>query len=178
MQLKIPIGQPAPNFTLYDLNQLPHSLSEFRGSISILNFWSCECPWAESADYKLSPLLEKWGSQVKIIRIASNTNETPDLISRVAHERKLPLVLIDGEQQVADLYGAEITPHFIIVDTQGFLCYQGAFDDTTFRQRTPTHFYLEHAVEDLLIGRLHDPAITTPYGCAIVRHMDFKHLDN
>jgi len=177
MQAKIPTGQPAPNFTLFDLYRIPHSLSEFRGGITILNFWSCECPWAESVDYKLSPLLEKWGPQVKIVRIASNSNETPDLILQIADKRKLPLVLIDADQLVADLYGAVTTPHFAVVDSQGFLCYQGAFDDTTFRHRTPTHFYLEHAVENLLIGRLYDPAITSPYGCAIVRYMDLKHPD-
>jgi len=94
-----------------------------------------------------------------------------DFLSRVAAERDLPLVLHDARHQVADLYGAKTTPHFFVVDPQGILRYQGALDDTTFRKRTPSRFYLRQAVEAMLEGRSPDPGQTTPYGCTIVRFM-------
>jgi hypothetical protein len=79
--------------------------------------------------------------------------------------------LHDSQGLVAE-HGAQTTPHLFLIDPGGFLRYQGAFDDVTFRQRTPTQAYLYQAVEALLAGRLPDPAETPAYGCAIVRYPD------
>jgi len=34
------IGDPAPDFTLYDVNNVSHSLSDFEGKVVVLNFWA------------------------------------------------------------------------------------------------------------------------------------------
>lgn len=85
--------------------------------------------------------------------------------------RRLPIVLIDAQHIVADLYGAQTTPHVFVVDRHGILRYRGAVDDVTFRRRNPSRFYLEEAVEALLDGRR--PALTDvpAYGCTIVREV-------
>ena len=44
-----------------------------------------------------------------------------------------------------------------------------AVDDVSFRQRRPTRFYLDEAVEALLDGRLPAVGETPAYGCTIVR---------
>ena len=69
----------------------------------------------------------------------------------------------------SDLYAAVTTPHPYVLDQDGILRYQGALDDVTFRQRTPTRFYLRQAVEAVLAGHAPEPAQTSPYGCTIVR---------
>jgi hypothetical protein len=56
-----------------------------------------------------------------------------------------------------------------VIDAQGILRYQGAFDDVTFRQRTPTLIYLHMAVEALQSDQQPEPAETPPYGCSVVR---------
>jgi hypothetical protein len=167
--LSLPIGKPVPCFNLPDISGVAHSLDEFLGRILLLNFWSAECPWSERADRVLVHLLAGWGSQVNLLTIASNANEPLDLIRQVAGERGLPLVLHDASHVIADLYGAQTTPHLYMIDADGILRYQGAFDDVTFRQRTPVRFYLKDAVDALLEGKLPDPAQTQAYGCAIVR---------
>ncbi len=35
----VPVGSPAPDFTLNDVNGNPHSLSDFEGKVVLLNFW-------------------------------------------------------------------------------------------------------------------------------------------
>jgi hypothetical protein len=92
------------------------------------------------------------------------------MISQVARERRLPTVLLDRAQSVADQYFAQTTPHFFVIDQHGILRYQGAFDDLTFRQREPTRHYLVEAVAALLAGRLPDLQTTPAYGCTIVRY--------
>jgi hypothetical protein len=57
-----------------------------------------------------------------------------------------------------------------VIDQAGLLRYQGAVDDVTFRQRTPTRYYLREAVEALLAGRQPQPQETPPYGCTVVRY--------
>ncbi|MCK4975476.1 MAG: redoxin domain-containing protein [Anaerolineales bacterium] len=162
-------NQPAPGFTLPDLEGNLHPLGNYRGKVVVLNFWSAECPHAERADLELLSYLNEWESKVALLSIASNANETPDLLQRVAAERGLPLVLHDPAGQVADMYAAVTTPHLFVIDGEGILRYQGAFDDVNFRQRAPTQFYLRQAVEAVLAGQSPNPAQTLPYGCTIVR---------
>lgn len=163
------IGHPAPAFTLPDLTGKTHSLEALRGRIVIINFWSAECPWAERADRELSRYLQCWGAQVILLPIASNANETRELIAETAARRNLSLVLLDENHRVADLYTAQTAPHLFVVDASGILRYQGALDDVTFRQRQPTRNYLQMAIEALLGGRNPEIAQTPPFGCAIVR---------
>jgi peroxiredoxin len=166
----IPSGQPAPDFTLPDLTGRLHSLSEQRGRLAIVAFWSAECPWSKRVDCILLDQMREWGERVALLSIASNDNEEPDLLARVARERGLPLVLLDEGHSVSSLYGAQTTPHLFLVDANGILRYQGAMDDVTFRQREPTRHYLLDAVEALFAGRNPDPAQSPPYGCALVRY--------
>jgi len=171
MDTMIPIGRPAPGFTLPDLAGHAHSLAEGRGRIAVVNFWSAECGWCERTDAQLLALTQSWGGAATLLLIASNVNESPALLARAARQRGLPCVLIDTEHQVADLYGALTTPQLFVIDQDGILRYQGAFDDVTFRQRRPTQNYLQMAVEALLAGRQPDPVQTLSQGCSIVRYM-------
>ena len=164
------VGELAPDFTLNDLTGRPHRLSDYRGRIVLLTFWSAECPWVERVDGLIQPMLAAWGEDVFYLPIASNANESPAQIQQAAAARGLPLVLWDDRSQVATAYDAQITPEFFIAGRDGILRYQGAFDDINFRQRTPTRCYVQEVVGALLAGRLPDTDFTAPYGCAIVRY--------
>jgi hypothetical protein len=176
------INQPAPALNLLDIEGHPYALFAPHGSLSgtvrfrILNFWSAECPWSARADQALLAWLADWGSQVDLWTIAANINEPLELLQTIAAERGLPLVL-DGRAEMASghtasgLYQAQTTPNLFVIDRSGILRYQGALDDVTFRQRSPTRSYLRLAIEALLAGRQPDPAETQPYGCTIVRYI-------
>jgi peroxiredoxin len=169
MHPQLTCGQKAPQFSLPDLDGHLHRLSDFRSRISILNFWSAECPWVERTDHDLSSWLTIWGEAVELLSIASNINESIELLRRVAQERQLPQLLHDQHQQVADLYGATTTPQVFVIDSYGILRYQGSINDLTFRKRTPSRHYLNEAIEALLADRQPELEQTPPYGCSIVR---------
>ncbi len=162
------LDQPAMDFSLPDLTGNIHRLSDSRGRIAIVNFWSAECPWVQRVDAELMPLLQVWTSKVDLLPVAANLTESDELLGRTARERGLPFVL-RGSPGVLDAFGALTTPHFFVVDGNGLLRYTGAFDDVTFRRRSATRSYLKEAIEALLSGRLPDPAETASYGCAVVR---------
>lgn len=174
MDPKLPTGIAAPDFTLQSIDGASYSLSDFRGQIVIINFWSVECGWSERADGNLLPLWKSWRPRVAWLTISSNPNEPDELVAQASDRRGLPLVLRDPDQAVADRYGADTTPQLFVVDECGILRYQGAFDDITFRRRTATQHYLQCAVVDLLEGELPGVAETAPYGCVIVRMKDGK----
>jgi len=165
------LNQPAPNFELPDINGKVQRLSDYRGKIVILNFWSCECPHSERTDYAIMAMFVQWRDDVAMLSIASNRNEIVATVKPVAKARALPNVLMDAQCFVADLYEAQTTPHVFVIDRDGVLRYRGAVNDETFRQRKIARFFLDEAVEALLAGRLPTTAESPAYGCAIVREI-------
>jgi peroxiredoxin len=169
--LSIQINDPAPDFELPDLQGRLHRLSDYHGKIIIINFWSCECPHSERTDKHIMSKFEQWHDEVVTLSIAANRSENLEALKNAADARHLPTVLIDADCFVADLYEAQTTPHVYVVDRNGILRYRGSVDDVTFRNRVPSRFFLDEAVESLLEGHL--PALTESpaYGCTIVREI-------
>lgn len=165
------LNQPAPDFELPDLTGKFHKLSDSRGKIVVVNFWSAECPHSERADRSIMACVVQWGQAVELLSIAANRNESIRMIEEVSKMRRLPNVLLDPEHVVADLYEAMTTPHAFVIDREGILSYRGAVDDVTFRHRQATRFYLEEAVEALLEGRSPELQEMPAYGCTIVREI-------
>lgn len=165
------LNESAADFELLDLHGRLHRLSDDRGKIVIVNFWSCECPQCERTDPALMAMSVQWAENVAVLSIASNRSESIQSIQETSKTRRLPMVLIDAEHFVADLYEAQTTPHVFVIDRNGILRYRGAVDDVTFRQRNPTRFFLDEAVEALLAGHLPALAETPAYGCTIVREI-------
>jgi peroxiredoxin len=165
------INHPAPDFELPDLDGRLHHLSDYHGRIVIINFWSCECPHSERTDKAIMAMFVQWHDDVTMLSIASNRSENAEALITAAKSRQLPSVLVDAQCFVADMYEAQTTPHVFVIDREGILRYRGAIDDVTFRNRTPSRFFLDEAVESLLKGHL--PALTESpaYGCTIVREV-------
>ncbi len=165
------INHPASDFELPDLNGNVHRLSEYRGRIVIVNFWSCECPHSERTDKAITSMFVQWQDDVTMLTIASNRNESVEALQEAAESRRLPTVLQDADCAAADLFDAQTTPHVFVIDRQGILRYRGAVDDVSFRQSKPTRFFLDEAVESLLAGQLPTLTESPAYGCAIVREV-------
>jgi peroxiredoxin len=168
--MPLELNQLAPDFTLPDLDGRIHMLSDYRGQIVIVNFWSAECPHSERFDADIKTRLPDWGEDVVLLSVASNANEADEMLKAAAHRRKVSVLLRDADQKVADRYEAQTTPHVFVIDRKGILRYRGAVDDVAFRQRVATRFYLKDAVEALLGGRLPEINEVQPFGCTIVRY--------
>ena len=163
------LNRLAPDFELRGLDGRLHRLSGYRGRIVIVNFWSCDCPHVLRTDAAMLAALARWGANVVLLTIASNANESLSALEEAARSRGLPTVLIDAGHVLADLYAAQVTPEAFVVDRAGVLRYRGAVDDVSFRQRVPTRFYFEEAVEALLAERSLSIADVPAFGCSIVR---------
>jgi peroxiredoxin len=165
------LNAPAPDFELLDLQGSIHKLSDYRGKIVIINFWSAECPHSERTDHYLLQTLQPWDGNVVLLSIAANQNESIPLLAEASNVRRVPKVLVDPGHRIADLYEAFITPQVFLLDREGILRYRGAVDDITFRRREATRFFLHEAVDSLLHGRLPAVSETPAYGCTIIREI-------
>jgi hypothetical protein len=157
---------------LQDLHGKVHRLAFPSSQMTILNFWSAECPWSARTDPELLALLTGRENRLRLWTVAANANEPIEMLAGAAAQRGLPLVLHDAQQRIADLFQAETTPHVFLIDTAGVLRYRGALDDVTFRRRMPTCFYLQDAIQSVLRGEEPHPTETPAYGCSIVRFAD------
>lgn len=167
----IEINEPSPDFELPDLQGRIHRLGDYRGRIVIVNFWSCECPHSERTDKAIMSMFVQWQDDVSMLTIASNRSENAEAIKNAAEVRRLPSVLLDADCRVADLFEAQTTPHIFVIDRGGILRYRGAVDDSTFRNRIPSRFFLDLAIESLLTGGLPELTESPAYGCTIVREI-------
>lgn len=164
------MNRPVPDFSLPDQTGRIRRLSDYRGKITIVNFWSAECPWSERADQSLLKIVEQFPEQVALLPIASNLNESDGLIDGAICRRGIRFVLRDTGCGVAQAWQAQTTTQAFVIDSSNILRYRGAVDDVTFRKAAaPERFYVAEAVQALIDGRLPDVQETTPYGCAIVQ---------
>ena len=165
----VEINQAVPEFVLPDLQGKLYALSAFLGRLVVVNFWSAECPWSERADRHLIEITKKFPDRTVLLPVASNRNDTGELIRTAMQQRGLDFVLVDASSELANTWGAQTTPHAFVIDQSGILRYKGAVDDVTFRKRVPEKFYVEEAVKALLAGHLPEIQSTQAYGCTIVR---------
>lgn len=167
--MPLELNRLVPDFELVSPHGQTQRLSDSRGRISVVNFWSADCPHVERTDAAMLAALTRWGDAVVILSIAANANESDSQLEDAARRRGPLTVLKDARHIVADQFGALVTPEIFIVDREGVLRYRGAVDDVSFRQRVPTRSYFEEVVDALLAGRLPVVSEVPAFGCAIVR---------
>ena len=161
-----------PDFTLTDLQGRTHTLSQYRGKVVLLDFWSATCPVSARYEERLKAIATEYAAKgVVTLGIDSNKTEDAALIQRVAAKRGVSFpILIDSGNQVADLLGGMTTPHIFLVDQQGRLAYQGAIDDEGLLGRKGvSRHYLREALDAVLAGRPVPTPKTEPVGCSIKR---------
>ncbi|MBI3176587.1 MAG: redoxin domain-containing protein [Chloroflexi bacterium] len=165
------LDRAAPDFSLPTLNGGRFKLSEHLGHVVIVNFWSAECPWSRRADLVLSYRNKALVAQgIAVIGVASSLNEPEAELRYEADFRRVSYpIAVDSDQNVANHYQAEVTPHFFVVDAKGLIRYIGALDDATAQRRIPRVIYLDQAIAAVLVNRAPNPQTTTAYGSAIVR---------
>ena len=114
----------AANFTLTDLNEKVHKLSDYRGKVVILNFWATWCP---PCRFEL-PLMEKAYHILKkqdVIMLAINVGENADTIFDFTADYPVTFpLLLDQDSSVTKKYPVVGLPTSFIIDPAGRIVYQ------------------------------------------------------
>ncbi|HZS04383.1 MAG TPA: redoxin domain-containing protein [Blastocatellia bacterium] len=166
----LPIGQPAPDFTLKDLSGKTYSLKDYRGKVVVVGFFSTECPIVNAYHERIRALAADYQKRgVVLLGIYPNSVESAEMIRATANRQKFTFpVLRDDGNKVADLYGANSTPEMFVIDGEGKLRYHGRIDNSPELARVKRHD-LREALDESLAGRPVSVAETRAFGCAIKR---------
>ncbi|HLZ57725.1 MAG TPA: MauE/DoxX family redox-associated membrane protein [Ktedonosporobacter sp.] len=108
------IGEPAPDFSLLDLDGKPIHLSDFVGAETLLLFWRPGCGFCQ----RMLADLKAWEAQPpegapQLLVVSSESVE-----SNRAMELRSPVVLDQAGMSIGMKYGATGTPMAVLVDAE------------------------------------------------------------
>ena len=113
------LGRPAPDFVLPAAGGANERLSEHRGEVVVLSFWSTRCSVCAPELAALDDLYQRYRS-AGLVALAVSVDDDPQRARDFAHTHRLryPL-LIDPSKAVSRAYGVELLPTLVLIDRSG-----------------------------------------------------------
>jgi peroxiredoxin len=157
----LPLGTPAPDFSLINVDGKTVSLSDFDGAPLLVMFICNHCPFVKHVADQLAALGRDYTAQgVGIVAISSNDvskhpADSPEQMVAEAEERGYVFpYLYDETQEVAKAYRAACTPDFFLFDADKKLVYRGQLDSSRPDSGIPvTGADLRTALDAVLAGK-------------------------
>ncbi len=134
----LPLGKPAPDFSLPDAAGKIVSLGDFADAPALLVIFMCNhCPYVKHVADVLAKLAEEYQNRgVAVVGINSNDTrsfpeDSPEQMAAEVQRRGYTFpYLYDETQQVAKAYRAACTPDFYVFDKDRKLVYRGQMDSS------------------------------------------------
>lgn len=174
------VDQPAPNFTLSDVNGKRHSLSDFKGKYVVLEWVNYDCPFVRKhyGSGNMQGLQKTYtGKGVVWLSICSSAPdkqgyfENEEVKDRMKDLGASPSAyLIDPEGTVGKLYEAKTTPHMFIVNPEGILIYAGGIDNIASTDKEDIKKatnYVKETLDAAMAGKEIMVKGSKPYGCSV-----------
>lgn len=175
-----PSSLVAPDFTLPNHNGESISLSQFKGSIVVLEWTNHECPYVKKhydsinmqrlqMEYRKKGVI--WLSIISSAEGKQGHVTGEEAIQIATGKRARPTqILIDESGEVGRLYKAKTTPHMFVINENGGILYQGAIDSNSSASQSvipDSTNYVSAALDAALAGETVETSQTKPYGCSI-----------
>lgn len=118
-------GQPqAADFTLNDIDDNVHRLSDYRGKVVIVNFWATWCP---PCRFELPSMEKLWQAVQKkdVVMLAINIGEDADTIFTFTSDYPVTFpLLMDHDSSVIKQYPVLGVPTSFVIDPKGRIIYR------------------------------------------------------
>ncbi len=179
----LPIGSPAPDFSLPGIDGKIHKLSDYSASKILVIVFTCNhCPTAQLYESRIKKLASDYRDKgVALVAIEPNNARAIRLdelgytdVSDSLDEMKIRAeyrhfnfpYLYDGEtQSVSRAYGPQATPHVFIFDQDRKLRYEGRVDNSQRESLVKTQD-ARNAIDALLAGKPVAVTHTRVFGCS------------
>jgi len=134
----LPLGTPAPDFSLPNVGGRTISLSDFADNKGLLVIFMCNhCPFVKHLRSALAEFGREYQAKgLGIVGISSNDvsthpDDSPEKMVEEAQDAGYTFpYLYDESQDIAKAYHAACTPDFFLFDGNCKLVYRGQFDDS------------------------------------------------
>ena len=115
------IGNMAPDFMLGSNRASRVSLSDFRGKIVILNFWTTWCPACRHEVPNLQLIHNEYGPR-NVVVLAVNLGEKLETVERFAQNNGISFaVWLDEDRWAGNIYGIRSIPTTYFIDENGII---------------------------------------------------------
>ena len=179
----LPIGSPAPDFSLPGVDGKTHNLVDYASSPILVVVFTCNhCPIAQMYEQRIQQLDDDYrnrgvalvaiqGNDPKALRIdeldSSDMSDTlEEMKIRVEYRHLHYTYLYDGDtQSVTRAYGPQATPHIFIFDKDRKLRYEGRVDNS-YRIEMVNTSDARNAIDALLANREVPVKHTGVFGCS------------
>jgi len=172
----LPLGTPAPPFSLPDCRGDTVSLDDFEGAQALLVIFMCNhCPYVKHVRDEIARLAKDYQDRgVAVAGINSNDVENyPDdspekMAEEAANAGYIFPYLVDATQDVAKAHRAACTPDFFLFNGDARLVYRGQLDDSRPGNDRPVDGRdLRAAIDAVLSGQPVPEPQTPSIGCNI-----------
>lgn len=110
------VGEPAPRFSLPDLNGRIVNISDLLSTDTLLLFWDPECRFCQAMSEDLKRLEENPPEHApRVVLIASGKTEQ---LRKMSKDFK-SLILLDPEFDAAPVFGSNSTPSAVLINSEG-----------------------------------------------------------
>lgn len=162
----------APELELADTAGVVQALKGADAQATVV-VWTCNhCPYALAWHERIVDVARDYGDRgVRFLAVNSNDAErypadSPAAMRERAEREGWPFpYLWDESQQVARAWGAKVTPHLFVLDSDQRIRYEGA-PDADHQDPAQRAAWLRAALDALLAGE-EPPLATEPVGCSI-----------
>ncbi|MEJ7645248.1 MAG: redoxin family protein [Chryseolinea sp.] len=180
----LPIGSPAPDFSLPATDGKTYSLKDFASHKILVIVFTCNhCPTAQAYEDRIKQLVTDYGPNgVGVVAISPNdplsvrldelgytdVGDSFDEMKIRAKDKTYNFpYLYDGETSAASMkYGPQATPHVFIFDEKRKLRYTGRIDDGEKPGTAKTHD-TRNVLDALLEGKPLQVEKTKIFGCSV-----------
>lgn len=115
---KYNLSKKAPAFTLKDANEQEHSLSDFEGKITYLNFWSNTSIPSLRELKVIQKLKEEYGKEVNFVSINLDT-EADNKAIKEKYGFEWPFLHYGNDYELREKYQIATVPAYFIIDEKG-----------------------------------------------------------
>lgn len=124
------IGSQAPDFTLTDLDGNKVSLSNYKGTVIIIDFWATWCPPCKDSIPFLEDLHQRYREKGLVILGISFDGDT-DTVRNFRKKITMTYPVLMGDDRLKNDYGLIGIPEMFILDRNGILKHHHlGFDDS------------------------------------------------
>jgi peroxiredoxin len=167
------VGAAAPAFSNVDASGQRYSLDVLKGKWIVLEWYNPSCPFTrQHYESGAMPKRQREWTSKGVVWLSISTTARIERAAAFARSRNgaATAVLDDLEARTAIAYHARTTPHMFVIDPNGLLIYQGAFDERAESGRAPVgegRNFVDDALRSAMAGRRVETPLTAPYGCAV-----------